>query len=893
VRRAPGSRVAGFISAHDRQIFFAAGDVVLIVVSLWAAAWLRFDGRIPAETIGQLPVVIAISVAVKLAAFASQRLYAMSWSQVSLLEMIGVFRGVTLGSAVFWLVALALRRSDLLAGFPRSILPLDYIITLYAIGGFRVARRVYQHLTRQGAGEGRRALIVGAGAAGEQLARAMEQTPNSGYAPVGYIDDDERKIGTVIHGLRVLANRERLPEIVKEHQIEAVLIAIPTAPSREVRNIISLARESGVQDIRIIPGIDQLLNGHLALADLRAVQLTDLLGREVARIDTSTIGQWLSGRTVLVTGAGGSIGSELSRQIARFHPGALVLLDSDESQLFWVQQELQRSGVTAAAIVADVRSERRMRDIWNDVTPHVVFHAAAYKHVALMEHHPQEAVATNILGTFAVARASLETGVEKFVLISTDKAVNPVNIMGTSKRLCEKIVTALAGVQQTTGFTSVRFGNVLGSEGSVIPIFKRQIAAGGPVTITHEEARRYFMTISEASKLVIQAGAFGQSGAVFVLDMGEQVKVIDVARQLIRLSGLEPDRDIQIKVIGLREGEKLYEELLTSSERTTMSKHQKIYIWRSERENWTRLGPLVDELCDLARRDGSPEAIRAKLAAVVPDYQPEAARGRARDLQAATARPTRAFADHEEVPAGHRPIAEAPVLAALRTFCRWSAAVPVTVLVGIMALAHVLVAPGSPVFVREPRVGRNRRAGPRRLFEREVPINRRGQDRRRRNFYGRPFSRLQFNAIPRANAGALERRYCLFLRRYRLDRIPSIFNVLNGEMALVGPRPDAPDTVELAATLAGGYGRRFTLRPGVTGLTQILFPDGGGPDEPVRRLEIDKFYVDHRSLGLDLRILTRTFGVVLAGKQEPIRLRDRLQVNTAVATRLNTVGEKP
>jgi len=621
VRRAPGSRVAGFISAHDRQIFFAAGDVVLIIVSLWAAAWLRFDGRIPAETIGQLPVVIAISVAVKLAAFASQRLYAMSWSQVSLLEMIGVFRGVTLGSAVFWLVALALRRSDLLAGFPRSILPLDYIITLYAIGGFRVARRVYQHLTRQGAGEGRRALIVGAGAAGEQLARAMEQTPNSGYAPVGYIDDDERKIGTVIHGLRVLANRERLPEIVKEHQIEAVLIAIPTAPSREVRNIISLARESGVQDIRIIPGIDQLLNGHLALADLRAVQLTDLLGREVARIDTSTIGQWLSGRTVLVTGAGGSIGSELSRQIARFHPGALVLLDSDESQLFWVQQELQRSGVAAAAIVADVRSERRMRDIWNDVTPHVVFHAAAYKHVALMEHHPQEAVATNILGTFAVARASLETGVEKFVLISTDKAVNPTSMMGATKRVAETICLALDG-EGRTDFVAVRFGNVLGSRGSLLPLFQERIKRGEPLVVRGANMRRYFMAVEEAVLLVLQAGLMGEGGEIFVLDMGEPVRILDLAREFIRLSGLEPEKDVPIVLADPEPGEKDFEDLLTAEEGTSATKHDRIFIARrTPLQRGDAFIASVESLRDLLAPEDLPSLVR-RLTDLVPTYRP-------------------------------------------------------------------------------------------------------------------------------------------------------------------------------------------------------------------------------------------------------------------------------
>jgi len=617
--RALGSRIAAFLTGHDREIFFAVGDVALIMASLLAATWLRFDGAIPPETVRQLPLAMAISVAVKLLAFASQRLYAMSWSQVSLLEMIAVFRGVTLGSAIFWLITLALRRSDLLPGFPRSILPLDYIITLHAIGGFRLARRVYQQLTHRGAG--RRALIVGAGAAGEQLVRAMRQTPDSGYAPVGFVDDDTRKVGTVIYGLRVLGPRARLPGIIRGYQIEAVLIAIPTAPTREIRNIISLAREGGAQEIRIIPGLDQLLNGHLALADLRDVQLTDLLGRDLVRADTSSIGQWLSGRTVLVTGAGGSIGAELSRQIARFRPAALLLVDVDESQLFWVHQELERLGVPATPIVADVRSERRMREIWTQLRPHVVFHAAAYKHVGLMERHPQEAAATNILGTLAVVQASRESGVEKFVLISTDKAVNPTSVMGATKRVAEKICLAFSG-EGPTQFIAVRFGNVLGSRGSLLPLFQERIKRGEPLVVRGSNMRRYFMAVEEAVLLVLQAGLMGEGGEVFVLDMGEPVRILDLAREFIRLSGLEPDKDVPIVFAEPEPGEKDYEDLLTAEEGTVATKHDRIFVARrTPLQRGEAFLASVRSVEDLLAPEDQLRLVR-RLQELVPTYHP-------------------------------------------------------------------------------------------------------------------------------------------------------------------------------------------------------------------------------------------------------------------------------
>jgi len=603
-----------------RTAVFFFGDLVLLALSIVTAALLRFDGVIPHYEASQLPIVIAISLLTKVAVFGTQGLYSLSWSQVGLEDMVMVFRGVTLGSIIFWLFVFAFKHTHLLAGFPRSVLLIDYIITLPAIGAFRMGRRVYQYVTHPYRSGGRSALIVGAGVAGEQLAQSLRFGPDSGYVPVGFIDDDSRKWGTVIHGLRVFGDRERLPRIVREQNIEAVLIAIPSGSSRLIRNIVSAVRQAGVREIRIVPGLDRILDGHVSFTDLREVQLTDLLGREVVKIDTVAVDRWLRGRTVLVTGAGGSIGSELCRQIVRFRPRELVLMDCDETGLFNVEQEMRHLDQRATALLVDVRDAGKVREAFRAIKPHMVFHAAAYKHVGLMERHPEQAISVNILGTRVVATAA-EEGVEKFVLISTDKAVNPTSVMGATKRVAEQVCLALND-RGSTRYLVVRFGNVLGSRGSVVPLFQDKIRRGEPLTIRGSNMRRYFMAVSEAVLLVLQAGVAGRGGETFVLDMGEPVHIVDLAKELIRLSGLEPDKDVPIIFADPEPGEKEHEDLLAAEEGTIATRHERIFAAlgapnASADALFSNVGALEEmiERHDLA---GALDMLRT----LVPTYQP-------------------------------------------------------------------------------------------------------------------------------------------------------------------------------------------------------------------------------------------------------------------------------
>lgn len=608
---------------RGRLALFLLGDSVLLVLSLIVATSLRFDGIVPSDTARQLPIAVAISLLTKITIFASQGLYSLSWMQVGLEDMIVVLRGATFGSVLFWVFVFALKRTPLLVGFPRSVLLIDYIITVLVIGAFRVGRRLYQHVTHPYQKGGRSALIIGAGVAGEQLARSLRSAPASGYLPVGFVDDDDRKWGTVVYGLRVFGGRARLPAIVRELNVEAVLIAIPSGKSRLIRNIVSEARQAGVGEIRIVPSLDRVLDGTVSFTDLREVQLTDLLGRDLVKIDTVAVDGWLRGRTVLVTGAGGSIGSEVCRQIVRFHPTELVLMDCDETGLFNIEQEIGYLGQRATTLLIDVRDTDRVSDAFRTIRPHVVFHAAAYKHVGLMERHPEQAVSVNILGTQVVATAAVEVGVEKFVLISTDKAVNPTSVMGATKRAAEQVCLALNS-GGSTRFLAVRFGNVLGSRGSVVPVFQDKIRRGEPLTIRGSNMRRYFMAVSEAVLLVLQAGAAGQGGEIFVLDMGEPVPIIDLARELIRLSGLEPDRDVPIVFADPEPGEKEHEDLLAAEEGTIATPHERIFAARgASNVSADVLFTSIGALGGMIKRHDF-RGILETLRTIVPTYQPSA-----------------------------------------------------------------------------------------------------------------------------------------------------------------------------------------------------------------------------------------------------------------------------
>jgi FlaA1/EpsC-like NDP-sugar epimerase len=466
-------------------------------------------------------------------------------------------------------------------------------------------------------------LLIGAGSAGVQVARQVASRPDMGIAPVGFLDDDPIKHGSEVHGVRVLGGTEALVDMVSRHQITEVIITIAHASTAEIRRIVGLCDEAGVTT-KIIPGLHEILDGRVELSRIRSVSIDDLLGREAVSLDLDLVSSFIAGQSVLVTGAGGSIGSELCRQIARLAPERLVLVERAEPSLFYVHRELHAAfpDLEIVAAMADVGDGERIDAIFERYTPQVVFHAAAHKHVPLMEHNAGEAIKNNVFGTRTVARAADRFRAGTFVLVSTDKAVNPTSVMGATKRVAEVLVQAM-GQGSETRYVAVRFGNVLGSAGSVIPIFREQIAAGGPVTVTHPDMQRYFMTIPEASQLVVQAGAMGEGGEIFALDMGEPVRIVDLAEDMIRLSGLEPGADIDIVFSGIRPGEKLFEELGFDAEAMDKTRHPKIFQGNLEPMS----APDVDlhlERIGACRQSETRAEVMEALRGLVPELQEDA-----------------------------------------------------------------------------------------------------------------------------------------------------------------------------------------------------------------------------------------------------------------------------
>ncbi len=566
---------------RTRAMFFLLADIALVALSMTVAFLLRFEGRIPSQYMEDLWILILIAMAVKIPVFYLQRLYHISWSYVSVRELMSVFKGGFYSSLLLGTALFILKATPKFIGFPRSILFIDFFLTVTLIGGFRAAKRVYLQFVKRFPMEGRRTLIVGAGDAGEQLLRSMLKSGHSDYLPVGFVDDDPAKLSTSIQGIKVLGTRKQIPQLVEAYDIEELLIAIPSASSKVIKETVEIGRKAKVKSMKILPDISKILSGSVGLANVREVRLEDLLGREPVKIDTQEIKSYLKDKTVLVTGAAGSIGSELCRQIAKFQPRKLLMLDHEETGLFKIERELKEKfpGMERIAILGDIRDEGKMERVFTQYKPEVVFHAAAYKHVRMMKEHPDEAVKNNIFGTKVLGETAITAGAEKFILISTDKAVNPVGVMGMSKRAAEMVIQDL-NQRGVTRFSAVRFGNVLGSRGSVIPIFREQIKKRGPVTVTDSRMRRYFMMTSEAVLLVLQAGAISEGGEIFVLDMGEPVNILDLAREMIRLSGYEPDTDIPITITGPGEDEKLFEDILTAEEGTEATKYEQIFIAR-------------------------------------------------------------------------------------------------------------------------------------------------------------------------------------------------------------------------------------------------------------------------------------------------------------------------
>ncbi len=599
-------------------------DAAIVAAAWFFAFQLRFDPRIPSYYDEYLTWgVIALLVGLKLSVFALFGFYNRWWRYVSTRDMWGAFRGVTAATLTAYLVFEFF--SIHVVAVPRAVWVLDWLLTLAFVATSRMLARtiIERPQTRSLVARGREVIVVGAGDAGQLMLREMLRTPSLGYTPIGLIDDDPRKKNLRLHGIRVLGTTAELRHILRDRRPDELLIAIPSASGDVRQRIVEIARDEHVP-VKTLPGLYELIAGDLNLAgQIRPVEVEDVLGREPVEVDIDSIASYLSGETVLVTGAGGSIGSELCRQIARVAPARLVLVDHAEPALFEIARELvdERSFPAALPVLADVKNRVKMRQVFETYRPAVVFHAAAYKHVPLIESNPIEAVRNNTLATRSVADIAVEFGADRFVLVSTDKAVNAKTVMGQSKAICEWIVEGFGAREDvSTRFVAVRFGNVLGSSGSVIPIFRRQIAQGGPVTVTHPEMTRYFMTIPEAVQLVVQAGSMGDGGQVFVLDMGEPVRILDLAHQMIRLSGKEPERDIAVEIIGARPGEKLHEELWTQAEDVWPSEHPAIL--RVSRHS-VDAGWLDAELRELERlvAEGDTLELVGRLAAIVREQQ--------------------------------------------------------------------------------------------------------------------------------------------------------------------------------------------------------------------------------------------------------------------------------
>lgn len=550
-------------------------DVITIIGVALISLLIRFDGYITSHYLHQMIDALPIMVISYIVMLLSMHLYTRIWRYAGMREMVAVLIATTLGAGLFYTGMYVFDKS-----LPRSIYLISWILSTGVIG---IGRMVLHYIAMQYGGKQStdadmvNTLIIGAGDAGATIAREIERYHKRSRKVIGFIDDDESKFNRLMGGVRILGNRHDIPSIVKEHKVKEIIIAMPSVTRNEIRNIMEICSPLKCK-VNTLPGMYQLLDDEVLVSHLHPVSIEDLLERDEVRLDMDIVEHYIRDKVVLVTGAGGSIGSEICRQIMRVGPKQLLLLGHGENSIYLINQELKNiyKDGPIIPIIADIRDKQQLDQIFTQYNPQVVFHAAAHKHVPLMEIQPMAAVLNNIYGTRNVADVAGRHGVERFVMISTDKAVNPTSVMGATKRVAEKVIISMNDTYDTK-YITVRFGNVLGSRGSVIPLFKKQIEAGGPVTVTDPEMTRYFMTIPEASQLVLQAGAMGKGGEVFLLDMGEPVKIIDLARNMIRLSGLEPDKDIHIKITGLRPGEKKYEELLTSEEGTNRTNHTKIF----------------------------------------------------------------------------------------------------------------------------------------------------------------------------------------------------------------------------------------------------------------------------------------------------------------------------
>ncbi len=612
-------------------------DISLFVFALFGAYLVRFDFIINDRDLHQIIYLMCWIIPIKTICFFSFGLYKGMWRYSSINDMWKLLKATFFSSLIIVSVLLYVCHFH---GYSRGVFLIDAMLTFILTGAFRLGVRFLYNkgfIFKQegnsrfyGLNKKKSTVIIGAGDAGEMALREILNNPFSRYEVVGFVDDDITKKGRSIHGITVLGTIDELPRIVKEFTVEQLLIAIPSATGPQMRRIVSIC-ESCEVPYKTLPGLTELIDGKVSVKTIRDVNYEDLLRRPPVKIEESTISEYLKNKKVLITGAGGSIGAELCRQVVKFGPKSMILLDVSEQNLYEIHTELEfRFGYkNYHAILGNVQYRPVAEGIINIHRPNVVIHAAAYKHVPMMETNPWEAIFNNIVGSRNIMRASIKYGVERFVMVSTDKAVRPTNVMGASKRVCELIMQSLNG-ENGTKMMCVRFGNVIGSSGSVIPLFRKQIEHGGPVTVTHPEVTRYFMTIPEACQLILQAGAMGEGGEIFILEMGDPIKIIDIANDLIKLSGKEPGRDIEIIFTGLRPGEKLYEELITEGEGIIKTTHKKIMVLRADHmwRNHTNknsfkywLDSKIDDLIEAAKKHES-KLIKHILKEIVPEYKP-------------------------------------------------------------------------------------------------------------------------------------------------------------------------------------------------------------------------------------------------------------------------------
>jgi FlaA1/EpsC-like NDP-sugar epimerase len=679
--------------ALNRVLFFLISDIILFIFSLFLSFLFHFDLNLNIDYVSLIAEVAPLFIAIKIIALGIFSIYSISWRYVGIKDLINIIISLIFSELILILLSLPssfINYSLPILGFPKRIFFVDGIISLCLIGGLRISKRIYLEVIRKKkyTKEGKKTIIIGAGNTGEMILRDMVRQNYSGFRPIGFLDDNRTKLGTIIHGVRVIDTVNALSNVIQQNAIEAVIIAIPSLNHRVLRDMYNTCVKMNIRSIKIVPRIYDYDKPDINLKALEDISIEDLIGRQSIIVDYRAIRDFIGGRLILVTGAGGSIGAEIITQICTFQPNDIVLFDIDETELHNLGLKLNRLFPHLSGqihyVTGDVRDKIRLKEVFDSYRPQIVFHAAAYKHVPMMEYNPKEAVKVNIFGTYNLAKTAMEYAVEKFIMISTDKAVRPTSIMGATKRVAEHVCkafnnsswlmahgswqnqsednrlmahgswqdktinqqvpisyelsamshnkpsamnyepSAISHEQSATKFISVRFGNVLGSRGSVLPLFLDQLKHGGPLTVTHKDMKRYFMTIPEAVSLVLQASTMGEGGEVFVLDMGEPVNITDVAEELIRIHGLEPYKDIDIEFTGLRPGEKLFEEILTAEEGTVSSKHEKVFVARnSEKYSLDEIEDILKEFRELIAEPsiGNDGKVRELLKKYVKHYE--------------------------------------------------------------------------------------------------------------------------------------------------------------------------------------------------------------------------------------------------------------------------------